>query len=223
MDEPQNQEFHVKRSDGTIIMREGQYAGLRAKLMGGQFSQSAYVTVVHQEPRIPYIFESGRANVLPPDPAKAAEQLRQNVPELVKKEETKIAAESFKSSTPTSANPWADLQIVVDDSEEIVEAEIIETTLSPAEANTSNETTPEDLIELLLTRDLAQATMTVEEFNALKLTKRQLWKLFEQVIGQTTQKPTVENAITKILARANANAANYSRVISAIKRVRETP
>jgi hypothetical protein len=221
MSTPQNHEIHVAGPDGTIIMRDGAYAGLRAKVFGGTVVHGSQVTVVHHEPTIPVMFDAGHAKILPPDPIAALAQ--QQIPALPKVEEPKaIVGESFKSSMPTSTNPWADLQVTVDDDEELVVAEIIEECeLTPAEANASNDLSTDELIEMLTSRDLAQATMTAEEFNALKLTKRQLWKLYEQVCGRGTNKVSVPQAIEKILKSANTNAANYTRVVAAVRRVRE--
>jgi hypothetical protein len=220
MSTPQNHEIHVAGPDGTIIMRDGAYAGLRAKIFGGTVVHGSQVTVVHHEPIIPVMFDAGHVKVLPPDPAAA---LQQQVPTLPKVEEPKtIIGESFKSSMPTSANPWADLQVTVDDDDELVVAEIIEDReLTPVEANVSNDMSTDDLIDMLTSRDLAQATMTSEEFNALKLTKRQLWRLHEQVCGRGTNKVSVSQAIEKILKNANMNAANYARVVAAVRRVRD--
>lgn len=214
------QELHTNRPDGTFIMHSGPYAGLRTKLMGGNVLKSNNVVVHHHEPLIPYIFDASYAVVPPPDPAAAA--LVSSPVTLPPKEVVKPQTETYKTNTPTESNPWADLQIVVEDEDEIVHATVVsEREITPTEANQSNDLEPEELIEILVSRDLAHATMTAEEFNALKLSKRQLWKLYSQIIGHTTNKPTVPQAIDAILKRANASGGNYSRVTSAIKRVRE--
>lgn len=216
-----NQEVHIARPDGTIIMTQGAFAGLRTKIMGGTTLKSNVVTIVHHDPTIPYIFDPSYAVIPPPNAAAAAAQMLQN-PNPVKEEIKVIKAETFISKTPTEANPWADLQIDIEDEDVEVVADVIEEReLTAAEANASNDMTSDELIEMLMTRDVASASMTVEEFNALKLSKRQLWRLYEQVIGQTVNKPNVQIAIQHVLKKANSSPANYSRVTMAIKRVRE--
>jgi ribosomal 50S subunit-associated protein YjgA (DUF615 family) len=139
--------------------------------------------------------------------------------EVVKPE---IVTEAFTKNSPTSADPWADIQITVDE-DEIVEAEVISSTddKSNKDLNAMAELTPEELFAELLERDLRDFGLTEQEFNALRLSKRQLWKLNEQVIGRTANKPTVAQAIRAILEKANKDASNYARVMAAIKRVRE--
>ena len=58
----------------------------------------------------------------------------------------------------------------------------------------------------------------IAEFNALGLSKAQTWKLYEQVIGRTTNRPAVQQAAQAILKKANANSSDYTRVVQAISR-----
>jgi hypothetical protein len=211
---PSNVELVMKRPDGTVVMSQGALAGVRTKLLGGQASRSGVVRVTHAAPGPAAYFDPAYAVQRAPDPSLVVKPV-----EVVKPE---IVTEAFTKNSPTSADPWADIQITVDE-DEIVEAEVISSTedKSNAELNAMSELTPEELFAELLERDLRDFGLTEQEFNALRLSKRQLWKLNEQVIGRTANKPTVAQAIRAILEKANKDASNYARVMAAIKRVRE--
>lgn len=214
-----NVEIVMHRNDGTIVMTQGALAGVRTKLLGGQASRSGVVRVAHAAPGPAAYFDPAYAQQKPIDPSAIVKPVE--TPKAVEAEQPKIMTEAFTKSAPTSADPWADIQITVDE-DEIVEAEVIETVeKSNAELNASSELSPEELFAELLDRDLRNFGLTEQEFNALRLSKRQLWKLNEQVIGRTANRPTVQYAIKAIIDKANKDASNYARVMAAIKRVKE--
>jgi hypothetical protein len=128
------------------------------------------------------------------------------------------AIERFEQKKVTESNPFADLQIVVNDDDDVVAAEIVS---EEDEEGQEIVATPDEILEQLLERDIKFAKLSEVEFNALQLSKKQLWHLHEQVIGRTVNKPTVAQGIQNILKSANSNGANYRRVVDAIKRVRD--
>jgi hypothetical protein len=218
---PHNVELVVQRPDGTIVMTQGAYAGVRAKLLGGQSVRSGTVRVVHAEPTpLPY-FDPAYAKPQPIDANALVAVVA--APTQVEPEQPQITTEVFTKSTPTEANPWEDIQVTINE-DEVVSAEIIsDVPQSNGALNQPSELSPEELFDELINRDLRDFGLTEQEFNALRLSKRQLWLLNERVIGRTANKPTVPQAIRAIIEAANKDGSNYSRVMAAIKRVREIP
>lgn len=217
---PNGIELHVGGADGTIVMQAGPYAGLHAKLVGKGIDArgNAPVRVVHVNPTIPFMFDPAYAKNAQPAPDQAA--IDANKPIIPKEVEAPaaIVTEVFTSSTPMEANPFADIQTVSFDEEtpfEVAGPDGADALESKPEAGT-----PEDMLQQLQDRDLAKFGVTNMEFNALGLSKSQTWKLYEQVIGKSTNRPAIQQAAEAILKRANANASDYTRVIQAIVRIR---
>jgi hypothetical protein len=222
-------EFHVAGSDGTVTMQSGPYAGLHAKLIGQgvDVRGGTAVRVVHNTHLVPFMFDPARApnQQLPPDAAALA-QVKPIIAEPVQ-EEQEIVTERFTTTTPTEANPFADLQVASFDDETPVSVDV-ETGTEEADtapvadgdiAPTAPVADAESTLEALQTRDLKNYGISIAEFNALGLSKAQTWKLYEQVIGRTTNRPAVQQAAQAILKKANANSADYTRVVQAISRV----
>lgn len=213
-------EIHTQRPDGTFVATHGPFAGLRAKMMGGQTAKNGQIRIVHHEPTLPYYFDPAYSKAQPIEPSLIQAQIVAAV-EAEKKPEQTITTEAFTKNAPTEANPWADLQIEIDE-DEIVTSEVIsEEPLSNAEINNSGELSTDELLDILINRDLRDFGMTNEEFNSLRLSKKQLWRLHEQIIGRSANKPTVSQAIKAVIDKANTSGSNYARVMQAIKRVRE--
>lgn len=218
-------ELHIGSPDGTFIMDSGPYAGLRTKLVGRGLSVGAStpIRVVHAAPPIIARFDPAYAVSAQPAPDQAALDAAKPaaVVEVATVEE-EIVTETFTSSTPTEANPFADIQTVSFDEETPVELAQPETDAQDgAETLSSNHEagTPLDMLTILQGRDLRKASISNMEFNALGLSKSQTFKVYEQVIGRTTNRPPVQQAAQAILVKANANAADYTRVVQALARV----
>lgn len=214
--------WHVGRPDGTFVPTEGEFAGLRMKLIGtGTPMRNPNIAVVHHNPPVLQYFDPGHAKPTPPDPesARAALHLMQAQEKpVVKMPVREIQTEKFTKNTPTEANPFADLQTIEIDEDELVQAETDEGSQEFETIELDEGTT---VLDMLLARELRDFGMTAEEFNSVGLSKKQFWKVYEQVIGRVTNKPSSAQAVTTILSKANANAADYSRVIQAIKRAQE--
>jgi len=217
-------EFHIAGSDGTITMQNGPYAGLRAKLIGQgiEVRGGTPVRVVHNAPLVPFMFDPSRApnQQLPPD-AEALALVKPVVVEIVR-DEPEIVTEKFTTSTPTEANPFADLQVASFDDETPVSVDSDSGAKPDADGDlgpTVDVASPEATLKELQERDLQKFGISIAEFNALGLSKSQTWKLYEQVIGRTTNRPAVQQAAQAILKKANANSSDYTRVVQAISRV----
>lgn len=208
--------IHISRPDGSFVANAGEFAGTRVRVMSGtRVLGGARVSVTNYDSLVPAFFDpAGKMKPLRPDALPTREDPKDTL--KARPDVKEIQMEQFTMSKPTEANPFADLQIVIDDDDDIVAAEIIGE-VEDAEEHLEGD----ELLESLFERDLKTAKLTAEEFNALKLNKKQLWHLNEQVIGRTVNKPTPSQAIKDILKSANSNGANYRRVIDAIKRVRE--
>lgn len=217
-------EYHVAGSDGTIIMQGGPFAGLRTKLIGQGIDvrHGMPVRVVHNEHIAPFIFDPAYApNAQPaPDPsavATAAAETKKAI-EVV----PEIVTEKFSQSTPTEASPFAEIQVATFDEETPIQLDAPEGGAAPEAGIDLPETEAigsEKTLETLQTRELKDFGISVNEFNSLGLSKSQLWKLYEQVIGRTTNRPSVTIAAQTIMKKANANAADYTRVVQAISRI----
>ena len=213
--------WHVGRPDNTFIPTEGEFAGIRMKLVGTP-TRNPNVAIIHHNPMIPQYFDPGHVKPVPPDPdaARAAVALEKARETPVAKMEVKeIQTEKFTKNTPTDANPFADLQTIEIDEDELVQAETPDAAgeFETIELDEGTGT----MLDILLARDLKEFGVTAEEFNSIGLTKRQFWKLYEQVIGRVTNKPSSAQAVSTLLAKANANAADYSRFIQAVKRIQD--
>ena len=219
-------ELHIGSADGTFIMDSGPYAGLRTKLVGRGLSVGANtpIRVVHSAPPIIARFDPAYSVSAQPAPDQAALDAAKPaaVVEVAPVQEEEIVTETFTSSTPTEANPFADIQTVSFDEETPVElAQPEAETRDGADALSSNHEagTPQDMLTILQGRDLRKPAISNMEFNALGLSKSQTFKVYEQVIGRTTNRPPVQQAAQAILVKANANAADYTRVVQALARV----
>lgn len=216
---PNGVELHIGGADGTVVMQSGPYAGLQAKLVGRGIDVrgGAQVRVVHSAPTLPFLFDPAYAVNAQPAPDQAA--IDASKPIIPKEVEAPpaIVTEVFTSSTPLEANPFADIQTVSFDEEtpfEVASKDGAQELESKPEAGT-----PADMLQQLQDRDLTKFGITNSEFNTLGLSTRQTWKLYEQVIGRSTNRPAIQQAAEAILKRANANASDYTRVVQAIVRV----
>lgn len=217
---PNGVELHVASSTGHIIPKSGPLAGLRVKLLGKNVVRGGTpVRLVPGEERAPYFFDA--AYVVKPVPAidpEAAAATNKAVKNPEPLEANDPVVESFRMSAPTEANPFADIQVATFDDDEAVSAGGV--SAAPGDADTAVD--PEELMQLLQERDLRKFGITDVEFTALCLSKAQVWKIYEQVIGRSTNRPTIQQAVAAVLKKSRANAADYSRVVSVIKRVRES-
>lgn len=218
-------ELHIGNVDGEVIMQSGPYAGLRTKLVGRGLDVrgNVPVRVVHNAPIVPFMFDPGYAISKQPAPDQAAlDAMAPIVPTVVEPVQEEITMETFTSSTPMEANPFADIQTVSFDEEIQVEVEPTPPADGATDLKSNNEAgTPAEMLQILRDRDLRKFGITNSEFNVLGLTKNQTWKLYEQVIGRSTTRPAIQQAASALLTRANANAADYTRFVQALARVVE--
>lgn len=216
-------EYHIAGADGTVVMQNGPFAGLRTKLIGQGIDVrgGTPVRVVHNAHLAPYMFDPGRApsQQAAPDPSVLA--LIKPVTAEAVQPEHEIETEKFTTTTPTEANPFADLQVASFDDETPVAVdsesepkEIADGDVTP----TAPVASPDATLAILQARELKDFGISIAEFNALGLSKAQTWKLYEQVIGRTTNRPAVQQAAQAILKKANANSSDYTRVVQAISR-----
>jgi len=115
---------------------------------------------------------------------------------------------------------FADLGLIdVDD--DIVETEVDETVeVTNAEANKPNLSEPEEVFEMLATKDIHSFGITKDDFAALNLTKKQVKRLYESVTGKSPNNqegPALKKEIRKISMQSYAN---YKRVIAEIDKIR---
>jgi len=216
-------EIHLNDPYGNGTVRDGVFAGQNVLILGGRpVRAGAPVRVVHQAPQIPFVFDPTYApDKQPPlDPEGAAAMAEaKKIPDVIDLPEVEM--ETFTKSTPTEANPFADMQIATFDEDESV-AMLPEVTESPAVPGAVTESTqktssdPEELIKILQERDLRRFGISDSEFNALCLKKAQVRKIYEQVIGRSSNQPTVNQAVQAILKKARSNAADYTRVVNSI-------
>lgn len=200
--------------------------------MPGEFSGNAVMmgmhTVTHGSPLI--VRKESHQRVRYYDPAHDGQRsiisktpiVQEVVPEIVVEEE-EVNLQGFQMKEKTNVmNPFADIGIVYEDENVIAEAEEPDTTTpSNAELNASNVVDPETLYAELLDRNVKSFGISREELAAFNLTAAQVKALFVDVIGSNPNVVPIGKQKRRIRDVASKSFSDYTRVINAIKKVRE--
>jgi len=138
---------------------------------------------------------------------------------VVEEEELNLQGFTAKQQM-SSASPFADIGIITEDDDVLAEEEDSEA-YQPTneELNAPNQTAPEDLFAELLERGAKGFGISKEELSALKLTRKQVKALYTDVTGRNPGNVTIPKMKSRIRAVAGGSYADYTRVMSAIKKV----
>jgi len=119
---------------------------------------------------------------------------------------------------------YADFGLISDDDDDVIESDASDSSdaeeLVPSEVNKPNFADPEDVFEMLATKDIRTFGITKEDFAALKLTKGQTRKLYESVTGKSSNKLEGQTMRKEIRKIASQSLTNYKRVLGEIKLIR---
>lgn len=152
----------------------------------------------------------------------------------VEKEEEIIEAEPVLDEAPkfvqvkrgSVEDIYADLGLIADEDEDVVDTDedtedhTSDKSVTNADANKPNFADPEAIFEMLATKDIRNYGITKDDFTALKLTRKQLRELYENVTGRSS-KDLDGSGIRKELRKLSSQSfANHKRVMAAIKQVR---
>lgn len=139
--------------------------------------------------------------------------------EVVDDEELNLQGFTAKKQM-SSASPFADIGIITEDDDVLAEDEDTET-YQPTneELNAPNQMAPEDLFAELIERGAKGFGISKEELSALKLTRKQVKALYTDVTGRNTGNVTIPKMKSRIRAVAGGSYADYTRVMTAIKKV----
>ncbi len=204
----------VRRDDGDSLI--GSHMRKPKFLSNGLVLKSARINVQHNT--TPAVFFPGV------DPQRTftssvpvPEVAVDNEPEVIYEQPTFVQVRK-----ETAQDIFADMGLIADD-DDAVESEIIEDdieTVSNADANKPNIADPEDVFEILSSKDIRNFGLTKEDLSALKLTKRQVRELYQNVSGKNGANQESSNLRKEIRKIADQSFQNYKRVMTEIKRIR---
>lgn len=139
---------------------------------------------------------------------------------VVEEEELNLQGFTAKQQM-SSASPFADIGIITEDDDVLAEDEDASEAYQPTneELNAPNQTAPEDLFAELLERGAKGFGISKEELSALKLTRKQVKALYTDVTGRNPGNVTIPKMKSRVRAVAGGSYADYTRVMSAIKKV----
>lgn len=206
----------VRREDGGALIGHDTLRRPRV-LANGMVIKSARISL-HNNPA-PAVFFPGV------DPQRTFPEAEKPVVTQVEVIEGATAPSEFQFvqiSRGKAEDVYADLGLIADDEDEIdQDVEPIDE-VSNASLNKQNISEPEEIFEMLATKDIRSFGITKEDFNALKLTKKQIRKLYDSVTGKPSSNQETSSLKKEIRKVASQSYANYKRVMSEIKKIRET-
>lgn len=140
-------------------------------------------------------------------------------PVVVEEEELNLQGFTAKKQM-TTASPFADIGIITEDDDVLAEDEDTDA-YQPTneELNAPNQMAPEDLFAELLERGAKGFGISKEELSALKLTRKQVKALYTDVTGRNPGNVTIPKMKSRIRAVAGGSYADYTRVMTSIKKV----
>lgn len=213
--------FETMRPKQVRVDMPGEYTG--NSIMVGLHTVSHGSPLVvrkqsHQRTRYYDPSHDGQRSIVSNTPPK---QVEQAPVVIVEEEETNLQGFQMKKKTDVM-NPFADIGIIYEDENVLAEAEEAEVVVtSNADLNASNLVDPETLYAEMLDRTTKTFGISREELAAFNLTSAQVKALFVEVTGERSTQIPVGKQKRRIRDKASQSFSDYTRVINAIKKVRD--